>query len=263
MRTLRHFQISAALCFALSAAPAAYSPPEDTAGPLSVRIEGPAAIAQAGAPAPITVVLENKGDAALQGTLRVHLIDGWRAEPPGAIRFSIGPRAAARHSFTVTPAASSYSAHYPIHVFAEFEAAGQKLVAHPVLIVETRLPRPPRAQPTAEWKPIELLAGRGMALWRLPARQAVIQVFGARPLVMPAGWQGSEEQTRASVQFGLRVDRGGAREAIGIHPPYSQGRAGTALVEFPLRLPQSAPLNCVSPMPFAITIRPRSGPAMA
>ena len=87
MRTLRHFQISGALFLALSAALGAYSPPEDTAGPLSVRIEGPAAIAQAGAPAPITVVLDNKGDAALQGTLRVQLIDGWRAEPPGAIGF--------------------------------------------------------------------------------------------------------------------------------------------------------------------------------
>ena len=261
MRTLRHFQITAALFLALPAALGAYSPPEDAAGPLSVRIEGPATIAQAGAPAPITVVLDNKGDAALQGTLRVQLIDGWRAEPSGAIAFSIGPRAAVRHSFTVTPAAGSYSAHYPIHVFAEFQAAGQELVAHPVLIVETRLPRPPRArigraQPATEWKPMELLADRGMALWRLPARRAVIQVFGARPLVMPAGWQGSEEQTRASVQFGLRVDRGGAREAIGIHPPYSQGRAGTALVEFPLRLPGSAPLK----LRFANAIRDHTPP---
>lgn len=244
------------MSFALAANLAAYSPPEDTAGPLAVRIEGPATVTQAGTPIPVTVVLKNQGDAPLQGTVRLMPIDGWRAEQPGAISFSAGPRATTRRDFTVVAAPGSFSAHYPIHALAEFESGGQRLVAHAVLIVETRLPRPPRMPATTEWKPAEVLANQGMAIWRLPARQTVIQVFGARPMVMPVGWQGSEEQTRASVQFGLRIDRGGMREAIGIHPPYDQGRIGTALVEFPLRLPKATPIK----VRFANAIRDHNPP---
>jgi hypothetical protein len=55
-----------------------------------------------------------------------------------------------------------------VHVFAEFSLGGETLVAHPVLIVETRSANAPRAGVPTGWKPFELAANRGLALWRLP-----------------------------------------------------------------------------------------------
>lgn len=218
----------------------AWSPPQDTAGPLTVRIEGPSTLTQTGSPFGITVVLENKGDATLQGALRIGLIDGWQAEPAGAQEFAVDAHAATRREVRIAPAARTYNAHYPVHVFAEFAFNGQTLTAHPVLIVETRLANPPRATVPVEWRPFELAANRSLALWRLPVSRTIIQIFNqAEPKLMPVNWQGSEETTRANVQFGARIQRGDSRETIGIHPPWYQGRTGTALVEFPLRLPES------------------------
>ena len=65
------------------------------------------------------------------------------------------------------------------------------------------------------------------------------------------GWEGSEERTRANAQFGLRIDRGGAREAIGMHPPWYQGLAGTILVEYPLALPDAQTIR----LRFATAVR--------
>ena len=222
----------------------AWSPPQDTAGPLTVGIEGPSALTETGSPFAAVIVLENKGDAALQGTLRVGLIDGWQAEPGDPQAFAVGARATARREVRITPAPRTYNAHYPVHVFAEFSLGGETLVAHPVLIVETRSANAPRAGVPIDWKPFELAANRGLVLWRLPVNRTVLQMFNqGEPKVMPVNWQGSEETSRANVQFGARIQRGDARETIGIHPPWYQGRAGTALVEFPLRLPEAKPIR--------------------
>ena len=71
----------------------------------------------------------------------------------------------------------------------------------------------------------------------------VVQPFDAAPQVMPTGWSGSEPATRASVQFGVREQRGRTREAIAVHPPWYEGRKGTLWVEFPVRLPANIPLR--------------------
>ena len=75
---------------------ARWPPPRDTAGPLTVRIEGSSALTDTGSPFGAVIVLENKGDTALRGTLRVGLIDGWQAEPGDPQAFAIGARATAR-----------------------------------------------------------------------------------------------------------------------------------------------------------------------
>lgn len=80
-----------AAAFAVSVA--AWSPPQDTAGPLTVRIEGPSALTDTGSPFVAVFVLENKGDTALRGTLRVGLIDGWQAEPGDPQAFAVGATA--------------------------------------------------------------------------------------------------------------------------------------------------------------------------
>lgn len=126
----------------LAAAAFAYLPPVDTVGPLTVRIEGPYVVTQTNVAQPVTVVLENKGDAPVKGLVRVRVIDDWRAKPSGAVQFAVEGHGTARLRWSVTAGEGTYSAHYPVHAFAEIE--GQPRVAHPILIVETKLPSPPR-----------------------------------------------------------------------------------------------------------------------
>ena len=75
---------------------------------------------------------------------------------------------------------------YPIHAYVEFEEAGRKLVAHPILLVLPRQSNPPRANPQVEWKPFPVAANGALALWRLPLHREHVRVeqntsFGAAP----------------------------------------------------------------------------------
>ncbi|MBN1442247.1 MAG: hypothetical protein JXA90_06035, partial [Planctomycetes bacterium] len=86
---------------------------------------------------------------------------------------------------------------------------------------------------------------------RLRAHRTVLRVFREeKPVVQPAGWLGSDPGTRASVGLATVV-RGSSREAIAVHPPWFEGRAGTATLEFPLRLPDAKPIR----LRFATAIR--------
>ena len=131
----------------------AFLPAVETAGPLTAKIEGPAQIAQAARPENIGVVLENSGETAIAGTVRVQGIDGWRAEPDGRVPFSVAAKSSTRLEFRVTPAMRSFNAFYPIHVFAEFESQGRRWTAHPILVVPVHLPNPPRPELPPDVKP--------------------------------------------------------------------------------------------------------------
>jgi hypothetical protein len=135
----------ALLAAALSPA-LAYRPPVDTAGPLTVKIEGPQEITRSDAPFAVAVLLENSGDVALTGTIQVRAIDRWQVSPAGAARFSVPAKSGTRVEFSVRLAEVTFNAHYPIHAFAEFELQGQRLRAHPILVVPVRLADPPRPQ---------------------------------------------------------------------------------------------------------------------
>jgi len=214
----------------------AYNPPVDTVGPLTVRIDGPSVLESAET-ASYAAVLENQADRPLAVRLRLGVIDGWKAifrDPPELI---IASRSTTRVEFAVTPDAHGFAAHYPVHLYAEFEHQGQKLAAHPVLIVEAKFGTSARPPEALEWRPIEVVRDSGLALWRAPVYRAVVHVFNRPPLVMAVGWQGSDPASRATLQWSTRVQRGDTREAIAMHPPYSQGLTGSILVEVPLRLP--------------------------
>ncbi len=73
----------------------AFNPPTDTAGALLARIEGPGEVTRAGAPFPIRVVLENKGDRPIEGTIRLGVTDQWTTNPAAPVAFSVAPKATA------------------------------------------------------------------------------------------------------------------------------------------------------------------------
>src|ERR1700722_14593230 len=109
---------------------AAYNPPTDTAGPLTVRIDGPEEITHTGAAVPMKVRLENAGPDALRGRLRVTVIDGWSVAPAAAVDFEVAAKGSREYAFSITAVPDSYSAHYPIHAFAEFTSGGVAMTAH-------------------------------------------------------------------------------------------------------------------------------------
>ena len=77
-------------------------------------------------------------------------------EPASPVPFEVGPNGSASREFTVTPGPGSFTAHYPIAAQAEFEHQGRRYKAHPILILPTKLPDPPRAAMPVEWKPIRV-----------------------------------------------------------------------------------------------------------
>ena len=161
-----------ALIVLFAAAALAFEPPVDTAGPLTVRIERPSLgpygaggwvkFDQPDVPFTLNVELSSTADKPLQGTLRVRVIDRWRAEPEGPVPFTLPPRGSATLAFQVSFGSGTYNALYPIHALAEFDYEGRHLVAHPILIVaplrQTSRARPCRwngslspCQPMAPW----------------------------------------------------------------------------------------------------------------
>lgn len=221
----------------------AFNPPVDTAGPLTVRIEGPGSVTQVGVPFPVQVSLENKSDAPIELSLEVGVIDRWRVEPAGPVTLNVAARATATESFTVTAGEGSYSAHYPIHAFARFSLDGKPHTAHPILVVQTKLPGEPRPRAAIAWAPLKLAPSGQVALWQLPVHRTVFEVFGEKPQTAPVGWQGTDRRTGASVHVSRQTLDGQTRIAVGMHPPWQDGRAGTLAIEFPLDLPKTTPLR--------------------
>ena len=240
-----------ALFVLLAAAALAFEPPVDTAGPLTVRIQQPTLgmygagglveFNQPDAPFTLNVQLSSAADAPLKGTLRLHVIDLWRAEPDGPVPFTLRPHGRASVAFRVSFGSGTYNALYPIHALAEFDFEGRRLVAHPILIVSTTQPNVPRAPLPVEWKPVSAPANGALGLWREPVRRER-SIISAEP--PQAGATGREIlEFRPDIQFSALIER---REAIamtlGPRPPSLRERVDACLVEYPLALPNSQPL---------------------
>ncbi|MCX5771254.1 MAG: hypothetical protein NTZ09_13440 [Candidatus Hydrogenedentes bacterium] len=217
-----------------------FNPPEDSAGPVQARIEAPATVTALNDPAPVRVVIKNTAQEPLSGTVRLRVIDPWSVEPASA-EWRCDAGAETPVEFKVTPGAAAYNALYPIHAYVEFESGGARLAAHPIAIVGALTSWSAQYQSGAQWRPLDVTPGHPLSVARMPIRRTVVQVNGEAPVVLPAGWEGSEERTRAAVSPGVIVQRPDSRDAIGIHPPWYNGLAGTALVEFGLRLPAGEP----------------------
>jgi hypothetical protein len=240
---LRFVVLQAVLLGHMSLSALAYNPPVDTAGPLTVRIEGPETATEVETALPIRVVVENKSDSRIEGTLQLGVIDRWRAEPAVAVPLRVDAKGTATQHFRVTAGEGSYSAHYPIHAFARFTWEGTPQTAHPILVVETKFPAAARPAIAGEWKPLQVPADGQLALWRLPARRAVVQVFGAQPQTMPVGWQGNEPRTKATLRVEDISAGGSKRSSVCMHPPWEKGNVGIIVAEFPVQLPKTSPLK--------------------
>ncbi len=241
-----------ALWLVLVSSATAYTPPIDRVGPIEARIEGPGVVSKAGTWLDVRVLVANSDKRPITGTLRLGVIDQWRAEPPVAMPFSVKPKDSVVHRFKVFVGEPTYSAHYPIHAFVRFEHDGQPMVAHPVLIVETQLPPPQRDVVSVPWKATTSPINGKLALWRLSVHRSIVEVFGQQAKVMPVGWQGSGTESRGSLSLRRQTLGGEMRDVVAIHPPWHDGHVGTMAIEYPLTLPDCRPItlrfaNAVTP----------------
>ena len=261
-----HVLITFLLAVLFAPAASAYDPPVATAGPLTVRIHEPLLgaygsggflhITQPEMAVPVRVTLENSATAPISGVVRVQVIDRWRIEPASR-PFSVAPKDRSEISFTAFHGEGTFNAHYPVHVFAEFEHGGKRMLAHPVLILQTEFYNPPRSKLAVEWKPVEVPSGGSLALWRLPLARESASV-ASEPQV---GATGRElHQFAPAVRPVRRVQRGTWREAVamtlGPRPPSMRERVESAAVEYPLQLPADKPVA----LRFAAAIDDRGGP---
>jgi hypothetical protein len=240
-----HVFVLFSLAATFSASPLlAFNPPADTAGPLRVRIEGPETIDQTEASFPVRVVLENRGSERVRGDVRLGLIDRWRSEPSGVVEFTVAGGDSKIVDFQVTAGPGTYAAHYPIHAFARSPRSEGFHVAHPILILEAKVPHPAVRRDPPPWQAVAWQPDRQLTLWQLPVYRAGIQVFGQASRMMPVGWTGSDNDTRTSITVGgQQTLNDQTRTIIGIHPPWAGGRVGTAWIEYPLKMPPSSPIN--------------------
>ncbi len=157
-----------------ASAAVAFEPPVDTVGPLTVRIEQPTLgsygaggrvqFDQPDAPFTLEVELSSTADQALQGTLRVRVIDRWRVEPGSPVSFTLPPRGSTTVAFRVSFGAGTYNAFYPIHALAEFDYQGRHMLAHPILLVSTTQANFPRAPLPVEWKPVPVSVNHSLGI---------------------------------------------------------------------------------------------------
>lgn len=216
----------------------AFDPPIDTAGPLTARIDGPTEVQSIDKPFNVSVVLQNDGDEPISGEVKIGLIDEWKAEPQHS-SFNIEAKSKKTLEFKIIPSKETYNAHYPIHAFIDFHYKEKSFQAHPILILKTNIPNPPKPKIDIPWKPFEVHPNSAIALWRLPVYRAVLRVFGEKPEVQPVGLSGVDPRTKASWSIGDRVLRGDIRETIAMHPPWFNNQVGTIFLEFPLKLPKA------------------------
>ena len=132
MRNVRRIVILTLL--SVSSSLLAWNDPKDTAGPLTVVIE-PIGAVEVGIPVAATVTVRNAAAEAIEGVVRLAVIDDWRVEGERARPFRVAAKSQTRLGFQVVAGPGTYAAHYPIHAYADFSFQGQAYQAHPIALV--------------------------------------------------------------------------------------------------------------------------------
>jgi hypothetical protein len=182
------------------------------------------------------VALQNSSAVRLEGVLRLGVIDQWRVEPESA-PFAVEPHGRLRKEFTLRFGKGTFSAHYPVHAFAEFEHEGRRLTAHAILILTTRLPDPPRAPLPVSYQPVPAPEQGALGLWRLPVRRE-------RAVVIPEAPQaGSTGQEVFDAAPAARFTATGIACVLGPRAPSRRERVESVTIEYPVALPNARPLH--------------------
>lgn len=220
-----------------------FNPPKDAADGLELELEGPSRWERAEDPLMLKVRLRNDRSSSVQGALTISGVDGWTFGPEASRTVLIAAGASFECEVQAKPGPRVYAEIYPIHATWVPEAGADAPGLHAVHFVESGVRRTPALDESdVVYPPLRLESGRiALAAWT--GAQVFIQEDGQVPMAMPAGWRGSEGRTRGSFTLPGWVDRGEARSAVGIHPPWYEGRIGVLWVEYAVELPEQGPIR--------------------
>ena len=228
----------------------AFSPPEDTAGPLTLSIADPGEVVALGQPISITIILKNSASIRIDGTVRLKVIDDWSVENNAGRPFALDANDTQSVSFTVIPSKSSYAALYPIYAQAEFRQGSDDLTAQATLIASVVSSAVASVHSASGQPPALNLAKNGQLRLDVPGIfYPSIALQGVNPIAKPMGWQGVDETTGAVVQL-QEMDRGDQRHTLAVHPAWRQGW-GDVFVDYRVALPDQTPIT----LDFATSIR--------
>lgn len=220
-----------------------------TEGPLTLTIETIETVTQLDAPRTVRVTAANAGTSPLDVALEMKgLVDPCRPEGATQQRVTVAPRGTANATFQFVAGQGTYSAHYPVHVYATFAQGGKAVVAHAVQIfVAEILP----TSVTETKLPVNVVPRLGALPLATLKTHRVAWAYFDQPSIehLPVGWQGSDPKSAASFSRTMTT-RGETRQALSMHPPY-RPRAGSVAAEYRLKLPSTQPIRLV----FANAIR--------
>lgn len=244
----------------------AFNPPEDTVGPLTVKIADPGAVTSLSSPLAVPVTLQNSGDAALSGTLRIGVTEDWSVQGVASQAFALAPRETRTVPVAIMPGKRIYEALYPVHAFVGFQIEGKTQSAHAILILSVSgsaiaparvvvrgaldvVPRSATRLDEAKAYQVQWLVAPRAAQSTLVGDQTLFDVDATKASARPAGWGGTDVESGTVVQIN-DIDRGEQRRAIAIHPPWRTGW-GEVLLNYRVKLPAVKPVA----LEFATAIR--------
>jgi len=264
---MRYFPLLACCLILLFPAPLfAYTTHRTTVGPLTMhfgtseRLSKHEKITQIDEPLELTATLENRGNTPLAVKLTYTTIETLEIldenngglTPPALVELPAG--GSANVTVKVVAREGTYTAHYPVRLDAEFQSGGETVTAHIIQVIETVFAAPlaervaegvansDANQPATSSGANTLPERGGLALATLNTYRGFWNYDGNPPQLLPLGFQGNVEESRASITR-HPMDRGSVtRQAIGMHPPY-HGGVGNVGVEFRVQLPETKPIS--------------------
>jgi hypothetical protein len=239
----------------------AYICDKDASGPLSVIIEKTPKITEIGKPQTVKAVFKNSSTDAVSVSIFVKSIEQIKTAA-SASKALVPAHGTAEIAIQVECGEGTLSAHYPIHLFADFEINGVKYQLHPVQVFETDFGAAGLGKLIAGKSQTgrEIAAGELIDVpQQLPVvvvpQQGGVSLASNRAYrvtwrqfqhenenhILNVGWQGSDEMSQASF-VKTRMIRGGiSRESFSVHPPYNGG-AGTIFTEQLVQFPDTKPI---------------------
>lgn len=261
---MKHSLIPAFVFFFLTAASlSAYTTYQADKGPLTLYFGEPGDRTKLGVvmeidkPFEFKTTFENRSDKPMRLELTFRTIETIElpdADPTGRDTLTRSLDLKARETKTlpgrVVAREGTYPAHYPVRLDVRFEQEGRTDRAQIILVLETKVPHPGKADNPLRGKtvadprelPLNILPDRGgLSLSDSDAYRAFWYYDGKEKNDLPVGFSGA-------VPSGGHLGRqshaiGGAnRQVLAMHPPY-KGGVGNIGAEYRVRLPGTKPVS--------------------
>ena len=241
----------------------AYICDKDEIGPLSVVIDKMPKVTELDTPQDVKATFKNTSDQSITVQLSAKSIEQVQANVSQR-SISVSANGSAEVTLQIVCGPGTYSAHYPVHLFGDFEINGQKHQLHPVQVFETDFGTlgtnrkiVGKTTAGAEVRTGDLVTDAAQLPLVVVPKQGGLSLVGSdayrvtwrqfkdgdnAPFVpLNIGWQGDD--TQSSTNFiKARMTRGGvSREAFVVHPPYNGG-PGTMFSEHLVALPDTKPI---------------------